>query len=113
MTERNCIAIGVDQDDRIWKGHFGMSPQYKIYDRNGEFLEERQNPYGVVDGLHKHHDNPKLIVDLLPECNVFIAQRMGGGSKRKLAEKLGIQAVFTEEKDPQLALSAYFESSQN
>ena len=71
-------------------------------------MEERQNPYGAGQGTaHQHHDDPKLIIALLPECAVFIGRRMGEDSKRKLAAKFGIEAVLTTEKTPEDALRAY------
>lgn len=111
MNERKLIAIGVDRDGRMWGGHFGIAPQYYLYDRSGNLVEKRSNPYGAGGGKHKHHDNPNLIVDLLPECGVFIARRMGDGSKQELVEKFGIQVVLTESKNPQSALTAYFQST--
>ena len=110
MTESKLIAIGVDQKGQIWGGHFGIAPQYNLYDRAGKLVEERQNPYGAGSGEHKHHDSPKLIVDLLPDCGVFIARRMGGGSKKKLVKNLGVEIVLTEKKDAQIAVKAYLSS---
>jgi predicted Fe-Mo cluster-binding NifX family protein len=107
MTNRQYIAIGVDNEGRIWTGHFGIAPNYLIYDQNGQMVEQRSNPYGAGQGRKKHHDNPRLIVDLLPDCGVFIARRMGGGSKRKLAQQLGITPVLTAEEKPEAALRAY------
>ena len=105
---KQFIALGVDKKGQIWGGHFGIAPQYNLYDRSGHLVEERQNPYGAGNGeKHSHHDDPKLIVNLLSDCGVFIARRMGEKSKRNLAEKLGIETVLVEEKDPQVALGAY------
>jgi len=110
MREKNLVAIGVDRDGQLWNGHFGMSPLYYLYDLDGNLVETRPNPYGAGGGTRHHHDNPRLIVDLLPECGVFIARRMGDDSKRNLAASLGIEPVITEEKEPQVALAAYLES---
>ena len=55
-----------------------MAFQYNLYDLTGKLIEERKNPYGAgSDGNLKHHDNPTLIVDLLPDCGVYIARRRG------------------------------------
>jgi len=105
-TQRTLIALATDGKGRLWGGHFGMAPVYLLYSPAGELVEERQNPYGAGHG-HQHHDDPKLIIDLLPECAVFIGRRMGEDSKRKLAEKFGINAVLTTEKTPEAALRAY------
>ena len=112
MTESNLIAIGIDKKGQIWGGHFGIAPQYNLYDRIGTLVEERQNPYGAGSGeKHTHHDNPELIVDLLPDCGVFIARRMGGESKQKLAQNLGVKIVVTKEKDVHIAIKDYISSS--
>lgn len=113
MSETKYIAIGVDQNGKVWRGHFGMAPCYRLYDRSGNLMEERQNPYGAGGGgKHAHHDNPLLIVNLLSDCSVFIANRMGDASKQKLVQDFGIETVLTEEKDPQAALSAYLNQTR-
>ena len=104
--QRTLIAIAIDGKGRLWGGHFGMAPVYYLYSPEGELVEERPNPYGAGHG-HQHHDDPKLIIDLLPECAVFIGRRMGEDSKRKLAQKFDIDAVLTSEKTPEAALRAY------
>lgn len=104
-TERRLIAIGVDDRGQVWNGDFGIAPYYAIYDPGGQLVETRLNPYGAGHGQkHLHHDNPQLIVDLLPECGVFIARRMG---KPQMVESLGIRAITTGEHSPAAALAAY------
>ncbi len=106
-TQRTLIAIAVDAKGALWGGHFGMAPYFQLYTPTGDLIETRPNPYGAGQGKkHEHHDNPKLIIDLLPECAVFIGRRMGEDSKRKLAEKFGIEAVITSERTPEAALRA-------
>lgn len=108
MTQKNLIALGVDTEEKLWNGHFGMAPVYLIFDRAGNLLEKRDNPYGVKPGIkHEHHDDPKRIVALLNDCSTFIARRMGEQSRRNLAEKMGIETVLTEEKEPKNALKVY------
>ena len=110
-TERINIAIATDAKGRLWGGHFGTAPIFQIYAPTGELLEERPNPYGAGQGkVHEHHDDPKLIIDLLPECRALVGRRMGEESKRKLARKFGIDAVLTTEKTPEAALQAYLSS---
>ena len=106
MSERENIALGVDDEGQIWQAHFGMAPWYYLFDRQGELIERRANPYAQTG---KHHDDPMRIVALLPECSVFIARRMGGRSRRRLAESLGVQPALTEATDPHLAVRAYLE----
>jgi len=113
LKDYKFIAIGVDQKNQIWKGHFGMAFQYNLYDFSGRLTEERKNPYGVGnDGNLKHHDNPTLIVNLLPDCRVFIARRMGGASAQKLSQKLGVETVITEEINPQAAVDTYLNNKK-
>jgi len=110
-TQRTHIAIATDEKDGLWGGHFGMAPLYLIFSPAGRLLEKRPNPLGAGRGkAHQHHDDPKLIIALLPECGVFIGRSMGEESKRKLAEKFSIKAVLTTEKTPAEALRAYLES---
>jgi len=110
-TQRTRIAIATDAKGGLWGGHFGMAPIYLIFSPAGRLLEERPNPHGAGQGkAHQHHDDPRLIIDLLPECGVFIGRRMGEESKRKLARKFGIKAVLTSKKTPAEALRAYLES---
>jgi len=108
--KRTYIAIAVDAKGALWGGHFGMAPFYQLYTPEGELVETRPNPYGAGQGKkHQHHDNPRLIIDLLPECAVFIGRHMGEESQRKLAEKFGITTLLTRERSPEAALRAYLQ----
>ena len=112
--ERTLIAMATDGQDRMWGGHFGIAPVYYLYTLTGELVEKRPNPYGAGQGgKHQHHDDPRLIIDLLPECAVFIGRRMGEESKRKLAEKFGIRAILTSERTPEAALRAFLDASSS
>ncbi|MDA3861215.1 MAG: hypothetical protein PF445_08300 [Melioribacteraceae bacterium] len=97
----------------MWKGHFGISPIYKIYNREGEFIEERENPHGAGNGQNHDYghgeDQPKVIKELLFDCSTFIGIRMGEESKLKLAKKLGIETVLYKTDDPIEALNTYLE----
>ena len=106
MSKRETITVGVDDEGQVWKAHFGMAPWYYLFDRQGELVERRANPYARED---KHHDDPARIVALLPECGVLIARRMGGQSRRRLAESLGVQPVLSEATDPHQAVQVYLE----
>jgi predicted Fe-Mo cluster-binding NifX family protein len=108
--QRLFIAIATDGNGNLWGGHFGIAPVYQLYSFDGVLFENRQNPYGAGQGeKHQHHDDPRLIIDLLPDCAVFIGRRMGAESKRKLAQKFGVDAVLTTEKTPAEALRAYLQ----
>ena len=110
MNDRRYIAIGTNTEGSLWSGHFGMSPRFAIYSPTGELVEVRPNPYGAGNGPAAHHDNPRLIVELLHDCGVFIAQRMGDDSRRNLVERQGVRPVLTEAKTVEIALHAYLAS---
>jgi predicted Fe-Mo cluster-binding NifX family protein len=104
VSARDSIAVGVDDRGQIWSGHFGVAPYYRIYDRTGQSVERRLNPYGPNGDQHAHHGNPALVAELLPECSVFVGRQMG--NKECLAKELGITPVVTGESDPDLAVRA-------
>lgn len=105
---RPYLAVAVDENGRLWGGHFGIAPLYFIYDREGHLREQRVNPYGARRGHRAtHHDDPRLIVDLLSDCGVFIGKRMGENSRRRLAKNLGVTPVLTRAETPQDAVRAW------
>ncbi|PID84928.1 MAG: hypothetical protein CSB13_10665 [Chloroflexi bacterium] len=104
LSEKKLIAVGVNLDGHIWEEHLGMAPQFYIYDLTGRLLEKRPNPYGANVKGSKHHGNPKLIVELLPECGVFIARAMGKAGQLK---DLGINPVITQAPDPDAAVKSF------
>lgn len=106
-VQKNLIAIAVKENGELWGGHFGTAPFFLIYNYNAGLIEKRENPFGAGQGKHEHHDNPKLIVELLKDCKVFIAKRMGTESKKKLVETQGVIPFITKKDDPQLALCEY------
>ncbi len=105
ISEKNMnkyLAVGVNKVDKVWHGHFWISPYFQIYNREGEMIEKRINPHGAG---HGHRDDqvdnqPFLIKDILHDCTIFIGKKMGKASKQKLAQKLGIEAILTEATDP-------------
>jgi predicted Fe-Mo cluster-binding NifX family protein len=103
-TDRVHIAVGVENAETLWADHFGMAPFFAIYDRAGTLIEMRENPYSGAGHAKKHHGAPQQIVDLLPECGVFIAHSMG---KRSVVDENGIHTVITTEQVPLDALQAY------
>jgi predicted Fe-Mo cluster-binding NifX family protein len=104
MNNNNKIAVAVDEDGKIWKGHFGIAPYYLIYDDEKTFAEKRQNPYGAASEKHTHHDNPKLIIKFLSDCKIFVGKRMGQESRIKLKQNFGIEPFITDIADPETAL---------
>ncbi len=103
MIEKG-IAVGADHEGRVWTRHFGMAPFYYIFDRQGALLEKRENPYSAAG---KDHDDPTLIVQLLPECDTFLARRMGAKSRHKLAELPGVKPVLVTETEAAAAVHSY------
>ncbi len=105
---RPYIAVAVDEEGKVWGGHFGMAPTYFVYDRRGRFVESRSNPHGARRGQKvTHHDDPRLIVNLLPDCDVFIGRRMGETSRKRLVQNLGVEPVLTDSRDPTEAVQVY------
>ncbi len=104
MNSKNKIAIAIDEDGQIWKGHFGIAPYYLIYDNNKSFIEKRLNPYGAKSEKHSHHDNPKLIINFLSDCKIFVGKRMGRESEIKLKQNFGIEAFLTDIAEPETVI---------
>jgi predicted Fe-Mo cluster-binding NifX family protein len=106
MSENKAyIAVPVDKDGvTVWDDHFGEAPQFYIYDRGGALVTQRANPHWQDD--HDFHTGPARMVDLLPECGVFIARHMGNG-RHVLAERFGVQSTITTETTVEAALRAY------
>ncbi len=94
--DRKNIAVAVDENGTLWKGHFGIAPFYRIYNEEKKFIEQRENPYGANSENHSHHDNPKMIIGFLNDCKIFVARRMGQESRIKLKENFGIIPFLTE-----------------
>ncbi len=109
MNKKNYIAVAVNKNEKLWPGHFGIAPYYNIYDRDKNLVEKRINPHGSGHSRHSHEDDnqPKMIKEVLHDCDVFIGKRMGEKSKLKLAEKLGVTTILTKESDPLKALEEY------
>lgn len=107
MNDRHLIAVSVDEMGQLWHGHFGMAPFYHIYDHTGTLRATRRNPYSAGPGTHTHHDNPQLIVELLPECRVFLARRMGTHGRQRLVAEFGIVAVLTTAEELEPAIRDY------
>ena len=81
------IAIGTDDKKTIRKGHFGESAYYAVFEvLNGEIASQeiRDNPRTGAKG---HHGESGKILDLLHDCELFMARSMGKNSMAKIAEK--------------------------
>ncbi|BBE31186.1 hypothetical protein OSSY52_13270 [Tepiditoga spiralis] len=80
------IVIGLNENGFINKGHFGHSNEYIIFEyENGNFteIERRINP------LVKEHKHAKVeeILEIVGDCEVWVAKNMGKMSMLKLKEK--------------------------
>ncbi len=108
---RQFIAVATQNDKRsLWNGHFGMSPFYSIFNENGNMIRQTENPYAKAD---KHHDNPDLIVNLLPDVKTFIAKNMGQKSRERLINKLGIESVLVDKNNIYDAVDYYLKAKKN
>jgi len=92
------IAIGTDDRKTIRKGHFGQSRHYLIIEfLNGEIVsrEYRQNADATSEHGKYHHGQVDKILELLSDCSLFMAKRMGKTSLAKLSAH-GIDCIITE-----------------
>lgn len=111
MSEtKRYLAVAVDADEvTVWDDHFGEAPRFHLYDPHGQFVEARDNPYWQEG--HDSHAGPKRIVELLPECGVFIGREMGNGQKI-LPTKFGVQPFITTKTTVREALDHYLSTSK-
>jgi len=92
------IAIGTDDKKTIRKGHFGQSLHYLIIELlNGEIVsrEYRQNADAKSEHGQYHHGQVEKTIDLLDDCSLFMAKRMGKTSLDSLTAH-GIDCIITE-----------------
>ncbi len=109
---RKFIAISTQKDKKsLWKGHFGVSPLYSIFDENGNLIEQRENPY--IKNDNKHHDDPDLIVKFLSDVKTFIARNMGQKSRERLIKQLGIESILVNKENIYDAIQYYLEAKKN
>lgn len=82
------IAVGTDDLKTIRSGHFGESKYYRIFTiENNQITNEevRENPY--LEKNDHEHGQAKNIMQLLKDCDVFLARSMGMHSMPKLVSK--------------------------
>ncbi len=108
MNSDKFIAVATDKDCEVWKRHFGITYSFSLFDMNGNFTKEVKNPYAITEYGQEHQSKPDLIVELLPQCNVFIGKKMGKDSFEIIKEKLGITPFITSKKAPLDAVKEYF-----
>lgn len=114
-SDRIALAVGATESGALWGDHFGVAPFYFLFDRNGALIEKRRNPHGGANGgKAAHHGNPQLIVDLLPECSVWIGRQIGeGGEKRRrIVEQAGIEIVSSEAREAEAAAREYLAANK-
>ncbi|RLD14680.1 hypothetical protein DRI50_05045 [candidate division KSB1 bacterium] len=108
------IAIGTDDLKTIRSRHFGESKYFKIFDvRDVKVVETKviENVYlSQDDGTSHHHGNAKEIMQLLSDCQIFIARSMGMHSIPKLVQK-GVQPLITKMTDIEQALAAFLDGA--
>jgi predicted Fe-Mo cluster-binding NifX family protein len=92
------IAIGTDDKETIRKGHFCQSRYYFIVEfLNAEVasLEYRRNAGATGEHGPYHDGQVEKTLELLSDCNLFMAKRMGKRSLAKLAAH-GIDCIITD-----------------
>ena len=91
------IAIGTDDKKMIRKGHFGQSLHFLVIEfLSGEIVsrEYRQNADATSEHGQYHHGEAEKILELLSDCSLFMAKRMGKTSLAKLTAH-GIDCIIT------------------
>ena len=107
------IAVATDDKISIRKGHFGEGRYYLIYEiLNGRiFAEElRPNP-DVIEDKHQHANTEK-VMELLNDCQIFMAQSMGRKAIRKLAEN-DIEVIISSVKEAEKAVQSYLDGQDD
>lgn len=105
MADEGLIAVGIDSEGNVFNEHFGMAYAYRIYNREGILFEIRDNPLGMGQPGEVEHSDPIQTLDLLNDCNVFIAKVTGPYYYQ--VERSGVNVVITEADDPDEALQAF------
>ncbi|OQX84346.1 hypothetical protein B6D60_09525 [candidate division KSB1 bacterium 4484_87] len=107
------IAVATDDKISIRKGHFGEGRYYLIYEiLNGRiFAEElRPNP-DVIEDKHQHANTEK-VMELLNDCQIFMAQSMGRKAIKKLAEN-DIEVIISSVKEAEKAVQFYLDGQDD
>ncbi|NOZ63154.1 MAG: hypothetical protein GXO74_15995 [Calditrichaeota bacterium] len=109
------MKIAVATDDKIFirKGHFGEGKYYLIYEiLNGKIFSEelRPNP-DVLEEKHQH-GNAERVMELLNDCQIFMAQSMGKKSIKKLAEN-SFEVIISTIEEAEKAVSSYLDGQDD
>jgi len=89
-------AIATTDGNILWEDHFGQSPFYQICEFDGEQWvksEMRRNPMAE----ERKHARPEEIYQLLSDCDIFAAIRMGEKSR----QVLNTMGIITHLRDAQ------------
>lgn len=103
------IAIGTDDKKTIRKGHFGESTYYAVFEvLNGEIVSQeiRENPR--IEGGGQHGESEKIL-DLLHDCELFMARSMGKKSMAKIAKKK-VDCIITKFSDIDQAIRKFLDA---
>ncbi len=83
------VAVA-SSDGRVINQHFGRSRKFLIFEITGNggwtFLENRDNVPPCSSGEHSENDMERTI-DLLSDCSIVLASRIGPGAEQKLSLK--------------------------
>jgi len=92
------VAIGTDDRKTIRKGNFGQSRHYLIIEfLNGEIVSREYRRNADATGEHGmyHPGQVEKILEVLSDCSLFMAKRMGRTSLAKFSVH-GIDCIITE-----------------
>jgi predicted Fe-Mo cluster-binding NifX family protein len=99
------IAVATQDDNNLWQDHFGIAPQWKLYNHEGDFVETRTNPHSAEADNAPEHSSPQAVQDLLGDCDVFIAKLTGHYEAQMT--KTGVQVIITEANTPEEAVQQF------
>ncbi|MEA4924609.1 hypothetical protein SDC9_167162 [bioreactor metagenome] len=81
------VAVA-SSDGRVINQHFGRSRKFLIFEITDQsrwaFLENRDNVPPCSSGEHSEDDMERTI-DLLSDCSIVLASRIGPGAEQKLS----------------------------
>jgi predicted Fe-Mo cluster-binding NifX family protein len=105
------IAIGTDDKRTIRKGHFGESRYYQVIEiLNAQIVgnDLRKNPYFEDERVSTHHGQADRIINLLGDCNLFMASSFGKRSVQKISSR-GVDCITARIENIDQAISSYLD----
>ena len=84
MKIKNIVFVS--SDGVMLDEHFGKATCFWKYEIDGEKMHFVENVIIEREETKKMHEQLENILPLIPECDVIVAQKIGNGVKRILAE---------------------------